>query len=52
MNKHQQCTSRINDIWEKLLKSEASKKFLYEQVEKAEEFLATTKVASPPDLDS
>lgn len=53
MNNQQQCTSHINDIWENLLKSEASKKFLDEQVEKAEELLLTERaVNSPPNLDS
>jgi hypothetical protein len=52
MNKQQQSTFHINDIWDELLNSQASQRFLQEQVKKAEEFLATTKVTSPPDLDS
>lgn len=52
MNNQQQSTSHINDIWDKLLNSEASQRFLEEQVKKAQELLATTKVTSPPDLDS
>lgn len=52
MNKQQQSTSHINDIWDELLNSEASQRFLEEQVKKAEELLATIKVTSPPDLDS
>ena len=43
MNKQQQSTSHINDIWDELLNSEASQRFLEEQVKKAEELLATIK---------
>ncbi len=52
MNNQQQSTSDINDIWDELLHSQASQRFLEEQVKKAEVILTTTKVTSPPDLDS
>lgn len=52
MKKKKQSTSHINDIWDELLNSEASRRFLEEQVKKAEELLAKKKVTSPPDLDS
>lgn len=44
MNNQQQSTSHINDIWDELLQSEPSQRFLEAEVKKAEELLATTKV--------
>lgn len=52
MNNQQQTTSHINDIWDELLNSEASQRFLEAEVKNAEELLVTTKVTSPPDLNS
>lgn len=52
MNKKQQSTSHINDIWDELLNSEASRRFLEEQVKKAEELLHKKTANSLLDLDS